>query len=82
MALILCKECNKDISTLARACLNCGAPNASSSSKSHSNTLASEWSTEDDNKLLSLYKKNVPEFALAKILKKRLTEVRLSLIHI
>ena len=42
------------------------------SSKSNSN----EWTTSDDNKLLALYKRNVPEFALAKILKKSLTQIR------
>mgnify|MGYP001268240495 FL=1 len=42
------------------------------SSKSNSN----EWTTSDDNKLLALYKRNVPEFALAKILKKSITQIR------
>ena len=80
MALIPCKECNKEISTLARACPNCGAPNSSSFKKSHSNSSASEWTTAEDSKLLVLYKKNVPEFALAKILKKKLTEIRARII--
>jgi len=34
----------------------------------------------EDSKLLILYKKNVPEFALAKILKKKLTEIRARII--
>ena len=42
------------------------------STKSNSN----EWTTSDDNKLLALYKRNVPEFALAKILKKSITQIR------
>jgi hypothetical protein len=35
-----------------------------------------EWSKEDDKKLIMLYKKNVPEHALANIFKKRRTEIR------
>ena len=42
------------------------------SSKSDNNV----WTTSDDNKLLALYKRNVPEFALAKILKKSITQIR------
>ena len=42
------------------------------STKSNSNV----WTTSDDNKLLALYKRNVPEFALAKILKKSITQIR------
>lgn len=37
---------------------------------------AVEWSKEDDKKLIMLYKKNVPEHALANIFKKRRTEIR------
>jgi hypothetical protein len=37
---------------------------------------AAEWSKEDDKKLIMLYKKNVPEHALANIFKKRRTEIR------
>jgi hypothetical protein len=35
-----------------------------------------EWSKEDDKKLIMLYKKNVPEHALANIFKKKRTEIR------
>ena len=80
MALVSCKECNKEISTLAKSCPNCGAPNDNIEKQSQSNNLSAEWTQADDNKLLSLYKKNVPEFALAKILKKRLTEIRARII--
>ena len=44
--------------------------------KSESNISESVWTTSDDNKLISLYKRNVPEFALSKILKKRLPQIR------
>ena len=74
MALIPCEECDKSISSLARACPNCGAPN--SSYVSNSKISNKEWTVNEDDKLLSLYKKNVPEFALAKILKKRVTDIR------
>ena len=40
------------------------------------NSSGIEWTTKDDNKLLALYKRNVPEFALSKILKKSLPEIR------
>jgi hypothetical protein len=36
----------------------------------------SDWSTSDDNKLIALYKRNVPEIALSKIFKKTISEVR------
>jgi predicted amidophosphoribosyltransferase len=80
MALVPCKECNKEISTLAKTCPNCGAPNSSNINNNPSSSSPSEWTQDDDNKLLSLDKKNVPEFALAKILKKRLTEIRARII--
>ena len=51
-----------------------------SSKQSQLNNSPVEWTIAEDNKLLSLYKKNVPEFALAKILKKRLTEIRARII--
>ena len=35
-----------------------------------------DWSTSEDNKLMALYKRNVPEFALSKILKKSLPQIR------
>ena len=44
--------------------------------KSESSLSESVWTTSDDNKLISLYKRNVPEFALSKILKKRLPQIR------
>lgn len=37
---------------------------------------SSDWSKSDDNKLMALYKRNVPEFALSKILKKSLPQIR------
>jgi predicted amidophosphoribosyltransferase len=74
MALIQCEECAKQISTLAKACPHCGAPN--STNIDNSKISNNEWTSADDSKLLSLYKKNIPEFALAKILKKRATEIR------
>ena len=36
----------------------------------------SDWSTSDDNKLIVLYKRNVPEIALSKMFKKTISEVR------
>ncbi len=80
MALVPCKECNKEIATLAKSCPNCGSHNDNIEKQSQSNNSSAEWTQADDNKLLSLYKKNVPEFALAKILKKRLTEIRARII--
>ena len=44
--------------------------------KSESNLSESVWTTSDDNKLISLYKRNVPEFALSKSLKKSLPQIR------
>jgi 23S rRNA C2498 (ribose-2'-O)-methylase RlmM len=41
-----------------------------------------EWSKEDDKKLIMLYKKNVPEHALANIFKKRRTEIRARILKI
>ena len=35
-----------------------------------------EWTKSEDNKLMALYKRNVPEFALSKILKKSLPQIR------
>ncbi|SVB73591.1 uncharacterized protein METZ01_LOCUS226445, partial [marine metagenome] len=43
---------------------------------SNSSTSESDWTTNDDNKLIALYKRNVPEFALSKILKKSLPQIR------
>ncbi len=34
------------------------------------------WTKKDDNKLIALYKKNVPEQALSKIFKKDISEIR------
>ena len=62
MPLEPCYECNKEISTLARSCPNCGAPNKNTKKKTSSIPTTSEWTAEDDKKLLSLYKKKVPEF--------------------
>ena len=39
-------------------------------------TSESDWTTNEDNKLLALYKRNVPEFALSKILKKSISQIR------
>jgi len=39
-------------------------------------TSESDWTTSEDNKLLALYKRNVPEFALSKILKKSISQIR------
>jgi hypothetical protein len=41
-----------------------------------------EWSKEDDKKLIMLYKKNVPEHALANIFKKKRTEIRTRILKI
>jgi len=35
-----------------------------------------DWSISEDNKLMALYKRNIPEFALSKILKKSLPQIR------
>ena len=35
-----------------------------------------DWTTSDYNKLITLYKRNVPEFALSKIFKKKTSEIR------
>lgn len=42
----------------------------------------SDWSTSDDNKLIALYKRNVPEIALSKMFKKTISEVRERIIHL
>ena len=42
----------------------------------------SDWSTSDDNKLISLYKRNVPEIALSKMFKKTISEVRDRIIYL
>ena len=42
----------------------------------------SSWSTRDDNKLISLYKRNVPEIALSKMFKKTISEVRDRIIYL
>ena len=34
------------------------------------------WTKKDDNKLIALYKKNIPEIALSKIFKKEISEIR------
>jgi hypothetical protein len=47
-----------------------------------SDTETEEWSKEDDKKLIMLYKKNVPEHALANIFKKRRTEIRARILRI
>ena len=47
-----------------------------SNKKSNSSISESDWNTSDDNKLIALYKRNVPEFALSKILKKSLPQIR------
>jgi hypothetical protein len=41
-----------------------------------------EWSKEDDKKLIMLYKKNVPEHALANIFKKRRIEIRARILKV
>ena len=44
------------------------------------NNIAAEeidsWTKKDDNKLIALYKKNIPEIALSKIFKKEISEIR------
>ena len=42
----------------------------------NSSSTESEWTTSDDNKLLVLYKRNVPEIALSKMFKKQISEIR------
>jgi len=42
----------------------------------------SSWSTRDDNKLIALYKKNVPEIALSKMFKKSISQVRERIIYL
>jgi hypothetical protein len=42
----------------------------------------SDWSTSDDNKLIALYKRNVPEIALSKMFKKTISEVRERIIYL
>ena len=44
--------------------------------ESKSSSSESEWTTSDDNKLLVLYKRNVPEIALSKMFKKQISEIR------
>ena len=44
--------------------------------ESNSSSTESEWTTSDDNKLLALYKRNVPEIALSKMFKKQISEIR------
>ena len=39
-------------------------------------TETDNWTKKDDNKLIVLYKKNVPEIALSKIFKKEISEIR------
>jgi len=39
MALEPCKECSKEISTLAKSCPNCGAPNDNVEKQSQSKIL-------------------------------------------
>ena len=41
-----------------------------------------EWTVNQDKKLLMLYKKNVPEHALARILKKKLNEIRNRILYL
>ena len=41
-----------------------------------SNSSGVDWTTSDDNKLITLYKRNAPEFALSKIFKKKISEIR------
>ena len=40
------------------------------------------WSTRDDNKLIALYKRNVPEIALSKMFKKTISQVRERIIYL
>ena len=42
----------------------------------------SSWSTRDDNKLIALYKRNVPEIALSKMFKKTISQVRERIIYL
>ena len=42
----------------------------------------SDWSTSDDNKLIALYKRNVPEITLSKMFKKTISEIREKIIHL
>ena len=50
---------------------------------SRKNIIESEkWSTKDEKKLISLYKKRVPEIALARILNKTTSEVRLKILEL
>lgn len=44
--------------------------------------LENDWTEKDDATLIKLYKKNVPEFALAKIVKKKPTEVRQRILYL
>jgi len=44
--------------------------------KSKSNSSESGWTTSDDNKLLAMYRRNIPEIALSKIFKKNISEIR------
>ena len=41
-----------------------------------STTKIDDWTKKDDKKLIVLYKKNIPEIALSKILKKDISEIR------
>ena len=47
MPLEPCYECNKEISTLARSCPNCGAPSKNTKKKTSSIPTTSEWTAED-----------------------------------
>ena len=42
----------------------------------------SSWITRDDNKLIALYKRNVPEIALSKMFKKSISQVRERIIYL
>ena len=44
--------------------------------KEDNSSKKDDWTTSEDNKLIALYKRNVPEFALSKILKKSLPQIR------
>ena len=46
MALLPCEECSKSISSLARACPNCGAPNPNY--VTDSKVSNKEWTTSED----------------------------------
>ena len=39
-------------------------------------TETDNWTKKDDNKLIALYKKNVPEIALSKIFKREIGTIR------